>query len=107
MPRQDRPGGSERPSRRTVLRGAAGVGAAGFAVTTLSGLGGAAQAAEARTDDEGRLASSQAADSDAGEQLVVHVRDARTGQIDVFRGDRQTTLFDRDLAKLLDRRSRQ
>ena len=41
MPRQDRPDGSQRPSRRTVLRSAAGAGAAGVAVTALSGLGGA------------------------------------------------------------------
>ncbi len=57
MPRQDRPDGSQRPSRRMVLRGAAGAGAAGVAATALSGLGGAAHAAEARTNQEDRNAN--------------------------------------------------
>jgi hypothetical protein len=104
MPRQDHPDGSQCPSRRTVLRGAAGAGAAGVAATAMSGLGSAAYAADTRTGTQ-RPADELAADN--SEQFVVHVRDARTGQIDVFRGDRQTRLYDRDLAKLLDRRSRQ
>ncbi len=41
--------------------------------------------------------------ADDSEQFVVHVRDARTGQIDVFRGNGQIRLHDRDLARLLDR----
>jgi hypothetical protein len=104
MPRQDHPGSSQRPSRRTVLRGAAGAGAAGVAATAMSGLGSAAYAADTRTGTQRHAADELAADN--SEQFVVHVRDARTGQIDVFRGDRQTRLYDRDLAKLLDRRSR-
>ena len=50
-----------------------------------------------------RHAADSAEDS---EQFVVHVRDARTGQIDVFRGTGQIRLHDRDLARLLDRISR-
>jgi nitrous oxide reductase len=107
MPRQDRPDGSQRPSRRMVLRSAAGAGAAGVAATALSGLGGAAHAAEARTNREDRNDNAHAVDpADNSDQFVVHVRDARTGQIDVFRGNGQIRLHDRDLARLLDRLSR-
>jgi hypothetical protein len=92
------------PSRRAVLRTAAGAGAAAVAVTSLAGLGGPAP----RTGGvAGDVAADEGANSAAAdEQLVVHVRDARTGQIDVFRGTRQVRLHDRELARLLDRVSR-
>ncbi|MGI9007878.1 MAG: hypothetical protein ACR2FU_17050 [Streptosporangiaceae bacterium] len=72
-----------------------------MAVTALGGL--AAHGTGAKT-----IAGDAAADgaADASDQFVVHVRDARTGQIDVFRGTRQVRLHDRDLARLLDRVSR-
>ncbi|MGN6796277.1 MAG: hypothetical protein ACTHJW_28140 [Streptosporangiaceae bacterium] len=103
MARHDHTGGSQRPSRRTVLRGAAGAGAAGVAATALSGIG-PAYATPTRTGEPGQPTDELAADST--EQFVVHVRDARTGQIDVFRGARQTRLYDREVAKLLDQLSR-
>jgi hypothetical protein len=43
---------------------------------------------------------------DSGEQIVVHVRDARSGEIDVFRGSSQTRVHDPDLAARLVRASR-
>ena len=43
---------------------------------------------------------------DSGDQIVVHVRDARSGEIDVFRGSSQTRVHDRDLAARLVRASR-
>jgi len=104
MAGQDHPGGSRRPSRRSVLRGAAGVGAAGVAAGALPGVGQAAYAAGPRSGMQRQAADELVGDS--GEQFVIHVRDARTGQIDVFRGDRQIRLYDRGLAKLLDRCSR-
>jgi predicted regulator of Ras-like GTPase activity (Roadblock/LC7/MglB family) len=107
MPGQDHPGGSRRPSRRTVLRGAAGAGAAGVAAAAVSGLGGAALAAAAPAERDGRGAAAGAAGpARSSEQFVVHVRDTRTGQIDVFRGSGQVRLRDRELARLLDRLSR-
>jgi hypothetical protein len=107
MPGQDHPGGSQRPSRRAVLRGAAGAGAAGVAATALSGLGAAAYAADAAPGRDARAADASAADSaESSEQLVVHVKDAKTGQIDVFRGTGQIRVHDRDLARHLDRISR-
>jgi hypothetical protein len=98
MPGQEHEQGAERPSRRAVLRGAAGAGAAGVAATALSGLS-AAQAAETAQD-------SRAGGTEEAEHLVVHVRDARTGQIDVYRGTDQVRLHDRDLARHLDKISR-
>jgi hypothetical protein len=95
---QEHEEGAQRPSRRAVLRGAAGAGAAGVAATALSGLS-AAQAAETAQD-------SRAGAAEEADHLVVHVRDARTGQIDVYRGTDQVRLHDRDLAKHLDKISR-
>jgi len=70
-------------SRRSVLRGAAGAGAAGLAAGALGAAAGHGAAAQAAT---------------AEGPLVVHVRDARTGDIEVFSGTSQTRLRDRDLA---------
>ena len=39
--------------------------------------------------------------ADAAEPVVVHVRDARAGELDVFRGTRQFRLRDRDLVTRL------
>jgi hypothetical protein len=73
----------------------------------LSGLGSAAHAAEVTPRRDVRGAGASAADSaDSSEQFVVHVRDAKTGQIDVFRGTSQIRVHDRDLARHLDRISR-
>jgi len=98
MPGQEHVDGAQRPSRRAVLRGAAGAGAAGVAATALSGMG-AASAAETAQDAHARGA-------EENEQLVVHVKDARTGRIDVFRGTDQVSLHDRELARHLDKISR-
>ena len=95
-----------RPSRRSMLRGAAGIGAAGLAAGAIGGL--AAAPAFAATDkpaSAGRPAEAAHAEnsdhSDAAEPVVVHVRDARTGELDVFRGTSQVRLRDRDLAARL------
>ena len=97
--------GRERPrlSRRTILRGAAGAGVAGIAATTLAST---AMPAFAATSGPARDPKDGAKDTDASEQIVVHVRDARSGEIDVFRGTSQTRLRDPDLAARLVRASR-
>jgi nitrous oxide reductase len=113
MPRQD----AEHPvtpgqpsprtvSRRSLLQGAAGAGAAGLAVTTLgaAGLGLTATAAHADTTRQASTAPQAAASSDP---IVVHVRDTRTGDIEVFSGTSQTRLRDRDLAARIAAASRQ
>lgn len=107
MAGQDHQDGVQQPSRRAVLRGAAGAGAAGVAATALSGLGAApAYAAETTQDGHSRTAAAAAGGAEETEQFVVHVRDAGTGQIDVFRGTEQVRLHDRDLARHLDKISR-
>ena len=81
-------------SRRSLLQGAATAGAAGLAVTAV---GAAAAPALAATS------SPPAADQPHGHDtadgpIMVHVRDARSGDIEVFAGTSQTRLRDKDLA---------
>jgi nitrous oxide reductase len=88
-------------SRRSLLQGAAGAGAAGLAVTAF---GVAATPALAAT-------TSKAADTPGStpahaDPIVVHVRDARTGDIEVFSGTTQIRLRDRDLAARIARATR-
>jgi hypothetical protein len=98
------PGGAA-PSRRSMLRVAAGAGAAGIAATTLSSVVGgmAARASTMQDSRAGRLAPGEATGSDP---IVLHVRDAAAGEIDIFRGTTLTTLRDRDLAARIVRAGR-
>jgi hypothetical protein len=98
--------GPEHPSRRTLLRSAAGAGAAGVAATALSGLGGTALAAPITTGSAGHETGQRAVGADQADQFVVHVKDARAGEIDVFRGSSLTRLRDPDLTARLVRASR-
>ena len=80
-------------SRRSLLQGAAAAGAAGLAVTALGAA--ASPAAAAST------ASSASASGDLrapSGPIVVHVRNAKSGDIEVFSGTSQTSLRDKDLA---------
>ena len=99
-------GEQPRPSRRSILRGAAGAGVAGFAATALAGTAVPAFAAASRPAAPAARGAAGAADADTAEQIVVHVRDARSGEIDVFRGTSQTRVHDRELAARLIRASR-
>ncbi len=91
------------PSRRSVLQVAAGAGAAGIAATTLgSVLGGVAARASTRPD----AGHSTAGTANATDPIVLHVRDAAAGEIDLFHGTTQTRLHDRDLAARIVRASR-
>ncbi|HUZ56168.1 MAG TPA: hypothetical protein VMU94_27040 [Streptosporangiaceae bacterium] len=81
------------PSRRSVLRVAAAAGAAGIAATALGGVIAPASAAASA-----RLPHAAPDESAGTEPLVLHVRDAAAGEIDVFRGTTHTRLHDRDLA---------
>jgi len=76
------------------LHGAAAAGAAGLAVTALGA--GVSQAASASTRPSAPAADG-AANAPAG-PIVVHVRDAKSGDIEVFSGTSQTSLRDKDLA---------
>lgn len=96
--------GKERPrlSRRSILRGAAGAGAAGLAATALAGP---ARPAFAAASGPAHHLKDGTNGTDASEQIVVHVRDARSGEIDLFRGTSQTRLRDPELAARLVRAS--
>jgi hypothetical protein len=84
-------------TRRGVLRGAAGLGAAGLAAGVFAG----AVAAPA----VGPTTKPAAGDASAAHRdpLVVHVHDARTGVIDLYTGERHVRFTDRQLAARLAR----
>ena len=90
------------PSRRSVLRGAAGASAAGLAVTALGGFGMSAASAVVKAHS----ASADEAEHTTEESIVVHVRDAASGHIDIFRGTTAISVRDRDLAARILRASR-
>jgi hypothetical protein len=81
-------------TRRSMLRGAAVAGAAGLAVTAIGAGTSSAQAATTQPSGPDRAAASETATG----PIVVHVRDAKTGDIEVFSGTSQTRLRDKDLA---------
>jgi hypothetical protein len=90
MPDQDRPLPEPGPARRGVLRGAAGLGAAGLAAGLLT----VTKAGAAEADTPGTAAAHD-------EPLVVHVHDARTGVVDLYTGTRHVRITDRNLAAQL------
>jgi hypothetical protein len=100
MPRHDTQSSpAEGVSRRSVIRGAATAGAAGLAVTALGGALSPAASAATRSPAAATRAQApaQAEDETAG-HIVVHVRNASSGDIEVFSGTSQTRLRDKDLA---------
>jgi hypothetical protein len=102
----DAPDSEPRPdlSRRSVLRRAAGASVAGLAASAIVGAAGPAFAAAARPAQRRPRrdpADPAAAEGHAAQDLVVHVRDARSGEMDVFSGTSQIRLRDKDLAARL------
>jgi hypothetical protein len=83
-------------SRRSLLQGAAAAGAAGLAVTAL-GTAVSPAAAAASTTASSAPASGDLKAAPSG-PIVVHVRNATSGDIEVFSGTSQTSLRDKDLA---------
>ena len=86
------------PSRRSVLYGAAGLAGAGLAATALAG----APAAPAAAASAPRAHPGQAARAtDPAEPVIVHIRDLRSGEMDVFAGETTARLRDPGLAARL------
>ena len=97
MPRHDsQPEPGDHVSRRSLLQGAAAAGAAGLAVTAL-GTAVSPAAAAASTTASSAPASGDLKAAPSG-PIVVHVRNATSGDIEVFSGTSQTSLRDKDLA---------
>ena len=85
-------------SRRSLLRGAAGVGAVSVAAAAGAGtIFAAAGPANAATDAHADAGAHPA----AGEPIVAYLRDAATGEFEVFHGTRQVRVRDRKLAAQL------
>ncbi len=90
-------------SRRSLLRTTAMAGVAGLTAYSLASTSErAAAASQGRRD----TATGDEAGVDDAEELVVHIRDVRSGQLDIFRGTSQTRLDDPDIAARLLRASR-
>jgi hypothetical protein len=81
-------------SRRSVLRGAAGAAGAGIAASSLIGaLAGPAVAGQSR--------AARQHDGRQHQDVVVHMRDSRSGEMDIFSGTSHTRVRDRELAARL------
>jgi hypothetical protein len=92
-------------SRRSVLRGAAAAGAAGLAAAAVAGAAAPALGAATSASSRGHAAGATNEAAAAG-PVVVHLRDARSGEMDVFAGTSHTRLHDPDLAARLARDAR-
>ena len=85
------------PSRRSVLHGAAGLAGAGLAATVMAGT----LAAPASASAAPRTHPGRAARVSSDEPVIVHIRDVRSGEMDVFAGESQVRLRDPGLAARL------
>jgi hypothetical protein len=99
MPSQDAKEG-RRLSRRSLLQGAATAGAAGLAATAIGAAGPALAATSSpqAPDQSPGQSPGQPHRGAPAEPIMVHVRDTRSGDIEVFAGTSQTRLRDKDLA---------
>jgi hypothetical protein len=84
-------------SRRSLLKGVAVAGAVGVAAAALAG--GALPAAA--SSDPGPVRGAGSEPAGGSEPVLVHVRDAATGEMDVFRGTTCTRVHDTELAARL------
>ena len=92
--------GVRRLSRRSLLQGAATAGATGLAATAIGAAGPALAATsgpQAAKHSPGQSPRQSPGRAPAG-PIMVHVRDTRSGDIEVFAGTSQTRLRDKDLA---------
>ena len=88
------------PSRRSVLSGAAGIAGAGLAATAIAGILAAPTAASAAAAPRAHPGQAAGAPNPA-EPVIVHVRDLRSGEMDVFAGEATGRLRDPALAARL------
>jgi len=100
-PGPEQPAARQRPdlSRRSVIRGAAGLAGAGLAAAAISGAIAAPASAAAKPARPRRAPG----DDINGEPVIVHIRDVATGEMDVFAGLSHARLTDPGLAARLAR----
>jgi hypothetical protein len=104
MSSQSHPEPTAGPSRRSMLRGAGAAGAVGIAAAVgVGAASGVAAAATRPAADNRAAASAEHSVGAAGAPLVVYLRDAASGEFDVFAGTSRATIVDRDLAARLTR----
>jgi hypothetical protein len=102
MSSQSHPEPTAGPSRRSVLRGASAAGAVGIAAAAgVGAAGGGAAAATRPAADNRAAAGAEHSAGAAGAPLVVYLRDAASGEFDVFAGTSRTSIVDPDLAARL------
>jgi hypothetical protein len=87
---------SQSYARRAVLRGAAGAGALGLVAAAGAGSVAAASAAPATPEQEHAPLANDT-------PVVVYLRDASSGELEIFAGTRQTRIHDAALAARLTR----
>jgi hypothetical protein len=87
-----------RLTRRSLIQGAATAGAAGLAVTAMGAAASPALAATSRPSAPDQSRDQSRDHREHAGPIVVHVRDARSGDIEVFAGASQTRVHDKDLA---------
>ena len=86
-------------SRRSLLRGAAGVGAVSVAAAAGAGaIFAAAGPASAATGTHADTVPDSGTHPAGDEPIVAYLRDAATGEFEVFHGTRQVRVRDRKLA---------
>jgi hypothetical protein len=100
------PGSRPGPPRRRVLLGAAGAGAVGLAAAAVASAGPALAGTSRKAAPPAHDAGDAGHGSKISEPVVVHVRDVRSGEMDVFAGTTHTRLRDPDLAARLARAAR-
>ena len=93
----------EEVSRRLFFK-QAGAAAAVAAVATVAPVGLASAVAGAETPKVPELAPHE--DLATGENLVAHVKDAKSGEISLFIGKEEVTIHDRQIATRLIRATR-
>ncbi|MFJ9690928.1 hypothetical protein [Kitasatospora sp. NPDC101183] len=85
-------------SRRRLMRQAAAVGAAGLAATLVTATG---PAVATENEPVGETPGAPVPDHD--EPMIVHVRDIRSGHLDLYSGERHQRIQDPQLATALAR----
>jgi hypothetical protein len=101
----DQPAPAASLSRRSLLRGAAGVGAVSVAaaagagtIFAVAGPASAAPTVHADTVHADTVHHGTGAQPAGDEPIVAYLRDAATGEFEVFHGTRQVRVRDRKLA---------